>query len=146
MSVNSKVILFRVPTGITGDTQSLVTQVGVTYNGTNDRAWASFGGAQGQGENGGPAAAERPSPWVPREAGVMQPGGREPCRPGRPRGAPIWRDQEQAPHPHVPRAPLSGHSSMLGEACLGWCPRGQQPRAQNEAARGLNSVWWTRGA
>ena len=71
MSVNSKVILFRVPTGITGDTQSLVTQGGVTYQGTNDKGLGKFWGAQGQGENGDPTAAERPSPWAPREGGVM---------------------------------------------------------------------------
>ena len=44
MSVNFKVILFRVPTGITGDTQSLVTQGGVTYQGTNDKGLGKFWG------------------------------------------------------------------------------------------------------
>ena len=39
------------------------------------RAWASVGGLRG--ENGGPAATERPSPWAPRDGGVMQPAGRE---------------------------------------------------------------------
>ena len=46
MSVNSKVILFRVPTGITGHTQSLVTQVGVAYEGTNDKGLGKCWGAQ----------------------------------------------------------------------------------------------------